>query len=169
MEKKKRIISTKTLTHQKNLRVSTLKEMADLCNKLVLVVNKMAAEAGIQAPRVTSGAVKAFAGDPAHIKKIIERYFNVDISAKTQKREVAVARQAFSYMIRKYTTATYEDIAAMCGLSDHGNARKQNMDARNKINTDAKFRHRIVLVETAIEELIKKELQNETHHILKAI
>lgn len=53
------------------------------------------------------------------IRLAIEEYYGVTLMQQTRKREVADKKKIFVYLARKYTTATYQQIAEYLGYHNH--------------------------------------------------
>ena len=57
--------------------------------------------------------------EPSVIVSIVKKFYGVEITKRTRKREYAHARSVASFFLHKYTLLTLETICSYVGLTDH--------------------------------------------------
>lgn len=73
------------------------------------------------------------------IHKAIIKEFDVNPMTKGRKKEIVLARHAYRYLLKKYTTWTLERIGTQTGTNDHKSVIHSIRVAKNLIDTDSNY------------------------------
>lgn len=91
--------------------------------------------------------------------KNVELIFNVDLNRKDKCRDIAEARHALSYLLRKYTNLSYRKIGEIIkpknyGYSRHCSAIYSERKCRQLMEIDRNYEIKIKMIEENYEKTL---------------
>ena len=88
----------------------------------------------------------------------VEREFNLDVTKNSRKKNIMYAKHCAVYLLRKHTSATWQEISFLLGNSDHSTSIHSYKTASNLIQTDDLYRLSVENIQIRLSEIINKTI-----------
>ena len=88
---------------------------------------------------------------PNRLVELVQDVFECDIVAKNRKQSTIFARKAASYILRKYTQLSLNEIAPLIGVGDHTTVIYNIQTASDLMDTEDWYREKLMQIEEDIE------------------